>query len=245
MAATAGEFRYRFWIISGLFVVGFLAYQVDPVNSAVWISRVLHASLLPTIDARTLLHAVLGIGTVLVLLCAMVRTWASAYLLSSVVHDPRLHTEGVVADGPYRHVRNPLYLGLHCLAAGIGLGASRLGWVVLVVGMILFTLRLITDEERQLGASQGETYAAYRAAVPSLLPSLRPRVPSGGRPPAWRQAIFGEIFMWMLAVVFLGFAITLDGRVLGWGALIAFLPRLVIERARQLRSRDPARSTGS
>jgi protein-S-isoprenylcysteine O-methyltransferase Ste14 len=245
MAVTAGEFRYRFWIISGLFIAAFLAYSVDPVNSAVWLARSLHTAILPTVETQTLLHGVLGIGTLLVLLCAIVRTWASAYLLSSVVHDTELHTDGVVADGPYRYLRNPLYLGVFLLALGIGLGASRLGWTILVVGVVVFILRLITDEERQLSASQGATYAAYRAAVPRLFPSLRPRVTKGGRPPAWRQAVIGELFMWLISLVFLGFAITLDTRVLGWGSLAAFVPRLALERAQHLRSHPTARSGDS
>jgi protein-S-isoprenylcysteine O-methyltransferase Ste14 len=56
---------------------------------------------------------------------ALVRSWAEAYLHSSVVHDSELHTERLMADGPYRYVRNPLHLGLILLAAWMRTMASR------------------------------------------------------------------------------------------------------------------------
>jgi hypothetical protein len=48
------------------------------------------------------------------------------------MRDSRVHTERVLADGPYRYVRNPLYLGNILMATGIGLMASRIGFLVLV-----------------------------------------------------------------------------------------------------------------
>ncbi len=95
---------------------------------------------------------------------------------SDVVHDPRVHDSRLVADGPYRYVRNPLYLGTILMAFGIAFAASRSGFVVLLVAITLFQYRLTLREERALKATQGEGYRLYLAAVPRLLPSLRPRV---------------------------------------------------------------------
>lgn len=39
---------------------------------------------------------------------AEIRTWATAYLGSEIVFDLNLHTNRLVADGPYRYVGNPL-----------------------------------------------------------------------------------------------------------------------------------------
>ena len=61
--------------------------------------------------------------------------------------------------------------------------ASRIGFLVLVLGVIGFNYRLIIREEAGILASQGGVYDAYRAAVPRLLPALRPRVPSGNATP--------------------------------------------------------------
>src|SRR5207244_5419566 len=113
------------------------------------------------------------------LICAaIIRTWASAYLKSEVVYASEIKTAALVADGPYRHVRNPLYFGNVLLALGMGAMASRTGFVVLQILMWLFCYRLIFREEAELRAVQGEQYDAFKKAVPRLLPSLTPRIPS-------------------------------------------------------------------
>lgn len=45
----------------------------------------------------------------LVIVAALVRTWASSYLCAGVVYAAQVKAESLVADGPYRQVRNPLY----------------------------------------------------------------------------------------------------------------------------------------
>ena len=60
-----------------------------------------------------------------VVLAALVRTWASAYLHSSVVYAAEVKTASLVADGPYRQVRNPLYFGNVLMVIGIGSMMSR------------------------------------------------------------------------------------------------------------------------
>ena len=62
-----------------------------------------------------------------VTLAGLLRTWAAAYLHSDVVHDLKLHSEKLVADGPYRFMRNPLYLGSLMLTIGIGCSPAGLG----------------------------------------------------------------------------------------------------------------------
>ncbi len=62
----------------------------------------------------------------------------------------RLHTSRLVADGPYRYVRNPLYFGNILLAIGFGLMSSRIGFAILVLGMIFFDYRLILREETRI-----------------------------------------------------------------------------------------------
>ena len=49
-------------------------------------------------------------GALLVFLAAGLRTWGAAYLRTEVVHDTAQHSEALVADGPFRYTRNPLYL---------------------------------------------------------------------------------------------------------------------------------------
>ncbi len=215
MRATELEFRHRFWFIFLLFWVAFAAYRIDPVNVAEATLGWLAPGRLGTGMRWAFAAAALLAG-----LAAWVRTWATAYLQTERVHDSNLRTEGVVADGPYRHLRNPLYLGNFLLAMGMGILESRLGFVLLVAGHAIFLRRLIGREESELLATQGEKYRAYFAAVPRLWPALRPRVPAGGLQPRWLQAFGGELFFWIVFAATLAFAVTRNSREVFVGSLI-------------------------
>ena len=134
------------------------------------------------------IRAAFAFAALLVVLAALIRTWAAAYLRSSVVHDGQLHTDALVASGPYRYVRNPLYIGGLLLSVGMGMVASRTGAIVIIGGALAITLALIDAEERHLTAAQGESYAAYRRSVPRLVPSLTPRLPAANLAPRWTHA---------------------------------------------------------
>jgi len=207
--ATEFEFRHRFWIIAGIFNLGFGCYMWDRMNMSVALTRMILGGLNSPLAMRWI-RAILAVGTVIATLAALVRSWAEAYLHSSVVHDGGLHSDRLVADGPYRHVRNPLYLGIVLLAVGMGLMASRTGFLVLVGGIPLFACRLILREEASLLESQGEGYRKFCETVPRLWPSLRPRVPAGGRRPNWVDGFAGETFMWSFAIGMAVFVVTLQ-----------------------------------
>ncbi len=203
MRATAFEFRYRFLIITAVYFLGFGCYQIDPRNAAQAL-----LSLFGEGDSLSSIRLVISFGGLVIALGALLRTWATAYLLKDVVHDMSLHSDRLVADGPFRYVRNPLYLGSIFMSAGMGLLASRLGFFVIVLSNVIFYLRLILREEAQWGATQGDSYARYLGAVPRLLPALAPRLPASGRPPEWGQAFRGEAFIWAFAVAAMSYAIT-------------------------------------
>ena len=219
--ATEFEFRTRFWFIFGIFWLGFLLYYVDHVNVSVALSRLV----LRHPDENS--SRFLALGTLSVALGALIRSWAESYLHSSVVHDAALHGEQLVADGPYRYVRNPLYLGNLLLAVGIGMLASRSGFLMISIGMWLFVYRLILREETTLLHSQGERYRRYLATVPRLLPSLVPQVPPSGAKPNWLDGFTGELFMWGAAAAMAVFTATRNIRyfwlVFGLGLAIYFL----------------------
>ena len=216
MRATKFEFEQRFWIIGMIFFVGFGLSSVDHVYFVVGLLHLLAPSIDPD-SARGifLLRLIFAAGAALIFLSALLRTWATAYLRTEVVHDASQHSEALVADGPFRYVRNPLYLANLPMAAGIGVMASRLGWLFMIVGMWLFVYRLILREEDGLLQSKGEPYRAYLKAVPRFWPALTPRVPSAGGQPYWGQAIAGEMIFWLFGVAELCFAFTLNIKLTG------------------------------
>jgi protein-S-isoprenylcysteine O-methyltransferase Ste14 len=209
MKATPFEYRFRFWIHLVLFVLAFwapwdLALRVDPTgpNAHVW--GVLASALSGTgsLSIVAAFNALLLLAIFFAALGAWLRTWGAAYLGYTTVQAGGMHGNAVVADGPYRYLRNPLYLGtwLHTLALALLMPPSGAVFAVLTIGV--FQLRLILAEEPFLAAKLGQTYLDYCAHVPRILPWLRPRVPSAGAQPHWLQAVLGEIYMLCAAASF-------------------------------------------
>jgi protein-S-isoprenylcysteine O-methyltransferase Ste14 len=242
--AAKFEFEMRFFIIGAFFSLAFSRYYFDQANSG---AAFLHL-VAPSVDLDTSrgtfwLRIVFGCGAFLVFLAALLRTWATAYLRTEIVHDTSQHSESLVADGPYRYVRNPLYLANLPMAAGIGVLASRLGWVVLVACMSLFCYRLILREESGLLATQGESYRNYLKAVPRMWPSLRPRVPAGTGQPRWGQAIAAEMFFWLFGVTVLSFALTLNFKLmvgLFISSFVVYFAALYLVKKRAAQSKPSA-----
>jgi len=235
MKATEFEFRNRFWLIGLIFALGFFAYNFDRVNIVVFIvDRTLgHDS--PQGD--NLARAIFAFAAFLVLIGALIRSWAAAYLRSDVVQDPNLRHEAVVADGPYRHLRNPLYFGNEFLAVGVGFLASRVGFVIILVGMTVFVFRLIGLEESNLEREQGESYREFCRRVPRFWPSLSPRLPASGLQPRWLQAFLGELFMWAFFLGIAVFAVTLNLKyswiIIGAGLVLHILRSYILEARRK------------
>lgn len=80
----------------------------------------------------------------------------------------------LVAKGPYRFVRNPMYVGVLFVLLGeaAALGSISLFCYAVVVGL-LFHWFVVLYEEPALGAKFGRAYAEYRDAVPRWLPRFR------------------------------------------------------------------------
>jgi protein-S-isoprenylcysteine O-methyltransferase Ste14 len=228
MRATRFEFERRFLIICGIYVVGFSLSQFDHVRAVMALRHLITPSLSPdSSQAITFARLAIAAGALLVFLTAALRTWGAAYLRSEIVHDTSQHSEALVADGPFRYVRNPLYFANLPMAAGIGVLASRSGWIFLVLANWAFVYRLIFREEEALRKSQGEPYRAYLKAVPRFWPSVWPRVPAGNRSAQWGQAFAGESFVWLFGLAELCLAITLNLKLAGIVFLLGFVAHFI------------------
>jgi len=88
---------------------------------------------------------------------------------------PIFPTRHLVVTGLYRHVRNPMYVGVVSVIAGQGLllGSAR----VLEYGVLVwmaFSLFVIGYEEPTLRRTFGAEYERFCANVPRWIPRLRP-----------------------------------------------------------------------
>ncbi|MBA0088129.1 MAG: hypothetical protein HRJ53_24355 [Acidobacteria bacterium Pan2503] len=83
-----------------------------------------------------------------------------------------------MADGPYRHVRNPLYLGTFLMSTGLGFLANRSGFVVLAAGAAIRILRLIGREEAELEKQQGQQQKRLHGSSVMRLNAIRQAAPA-------------------------------------------------------------------
>lgn len=208
MKATAFEYRYRYLIHSIIFFLGFIApwnywLHFDPPGTHVWGDLALALGMEHVALAS---NALLLIAIACALAGALLRTWGAAYLGADVVKDGGMHTatapSGIIEAGPFRYVRNPLYLGTFLHALALSLLMTRTGAIFTIVLIGLLQIRLILAEEPFLSAKLGAPYTAYCKLVPRILPSLRPRIAAAALKPRWPQAFLGEIYMWGVALSF-------------------------------------------
>jgi protein-S-isoprenylcysteine O-methyltransferase Ste14 len=99
----------------------------------------------------------------------------------------------LIASGPFRWVRNPLYIGNITLWIGLA-SVARLPWLVAPIALLLMLEyhAIVRWEEELLAARLGDAYRGYMQSVPRWIP--RPPQPSANPSPAfsWRETLFSE-----------------------------------------------------
>lgn len=88
---------------------------------------------------------------------------------------PPAPTAHLVVVGPYRHVRNPMYLAVLAIILGQALWTAS--WAALVYAGIVFgavLLFVVTYEQPTLERTHGDEYREYRRNVRGWIPRLRP-----------------------------------------------------------------------
>jgi protein-S-isoprenylcysteine O-methyltransferase Ste14 len=230
MSAAALAFRFRVFLFVLLYALGFFPPWdfSSGSRSTLWLGA---STLLARSGWIPLATATLAV-TVVALVClvagAAFRVWGTAYLGHGVMRDSALHGEGLVAAGPYRHLRNPLYLGAWLLALGTSIVMPLDGALFFLPVFSIFVLLLITTEERFLSAKLGNPYQQYRRLVPRLIPRFAAgSVPATTRP-HWLQAVLAETYPIAFALSFAVFAWRYNARLLIQCLLICYGVSLVV-----------------
>src|SRR5919112_3665134 len=136
-----------------------LTYLLTLLLGLVLDSR-LHVPFLPRGAARVLGWPLVGGG--MALATWFVRTMRSA----DTTLDVDKPVSSLVQDGPFRYSRNPGYLSLAMLYAGIAILRNAL-WAILLLPLVLYVIQreVIEREERYLQRTFGEEYLAYKRRV--------------------------------------------------------------------------------
>lgn len=115
-------------------------------------------------------------GTALILLGSGLILWTTVLFWNARGTPAPWHPpERFVVRGPYRHVRNPMILGVLLILTGEALLAGSLmigGWAILFLGF--YHGMLLAYEEPDLRERFGERYRRYHERVPRWWPRLRP-----------------------------------------------------------------------
>jgi protein-S-isoprenylcysteine O-methyltransferase Ste14 len=225
MKATQFEFRYRLWIGVLIYFLGFWAPWLRFGKNAgdvstTWLELSGELGRVMPLQSASLL--ITAAAVLLVAAGAALRVLGTAYLGASIVTSGAMHANTVLAAGPFRHLRNPLYLGSYLSALGVSVLMPPSGAIFFVAASFVQILRLILGEEAYLTAQQGAPYLEYKARVPRLLPSFAPHVAASAVIPQWRLAMVSETYYIALAACFAALAWRYNVLLLIQAVLICF-----------------------
>ncbi len=232
MRASAIEFRLRMAINAAIIILGFWAPWIEAwgigrrVTLLEWLSLELSRTTL--VSFTVAVPVVIALSAVLAAVGAVLRVWGTACLGTGTVNSLEMKAGAVMADGPYRYVRNPLYLGLWFMVAAMAFIMPVTGALFAVVLISVFLMRLILAEEAFLSVQIGQPYTQYIRAVPRILPRLRSSLASAGSHPHWLRAALAELTPIGVFVALAFLSWTYDSRLMGRAILIFFGASLVV-----------------
>jgi protein-S-isoprenylcysteine O-methyltransferase Ste14 len=197
MRATQLEFRLRLAIITAIVVLGFWSPWIEAwgmggrISLLEWLA--LELSRLGLFSFTVATPVVIVLAAAIAALGAIFRVWGTAWLGAGVVNNVEMNAGSVMTGGPYRYVRNPLYLGTGLMISAMAFAMPASGAVFTMVLIAVFQLRLIYGEEAFLSAQLGGPYRQYLRSVPRLIPRLRTNLPAAQGQPQWGRAVLAEM----------------------------------------------------
>jgi len=232
MKASALEFRLRMLIQIVIVSVAMWAPWVRPWDIArrrstlEWLAIEISRLGLAGFNVST--PMVIVFGATLAAIGMVLRVWGAAHLGYDVVHHENMQGGAVMATGPFRYMRNPLYLGGWFMMAAVSLLLTPSGALLMVVLLSVVYLRLVLGEEAFLAEKLGEPYREYLRAVPRIVPRFRSSLPRAAAQPQWLLAVLAETTAIGTFVTMACVSWTYDNIAMLWGILISFLLSMVV-----------------
>jgi protein-S-isoprenylcysteine O-methyltransferase Ste14 len=198
MKATAFEFRFRMLIVLAVTALSFWAPWIQFLGIGSgrslleWLA--LQLSRTGIVSFTVAVPLVIVTGALIAGTGAALRICGTAYLGSEIVKHQQMQAAGIMADGPYRYLRNPLYLGLWLVCVATAFLMPVTGALVSIILLGIFIYRLTLGEEAFLTPRLGDSYQTYLRAVPRLIPRLCASIPPAGSKPRWGQALIYEMY---------------------------------------------------
>lgn len=238
MRATKIEFRLRMAINAAIIILGFWSPWIEYAHIGKRVSLIEWlAFYLSRLGIATFSAAIAGL-ILFALFCAIIavilRVSGTAWLGPVTVNSINMVAGRVMADGPYRFVRNPLYLGVCWMVAAMAFLMPVTGALFALILVTFFMVRLTLGEEAYLSAKMGQPYQEYLRAVPRYIPRFRGAPPQSGAKPHWLRASIAELIpigaLVGIIVFWRNYDVAIAGRIIliFFGASLvvsAFLPR--------------------
>jgi len=236
MKASKFEFRFRLVIMVVVIFLGFWGPWIETLGvSAALAGRIsllewlaLQLSRLGIASFTIASPVVIVLAALIAAKAAALRIWGTAYLGPGTVNNTQMKAGDVMAAGPYRYVRNPLYLGSWGMIGAIAFLMPPTGALFTMVLLTVFLMRLILAEEAFLTGQLGEPYRNYLSAVPRLIPRLRTTLPPSSQKPHWLHAVIAEINPIGVFIVFAVLSWTYNNHLMIQGILVSFGVSLVV-----------------
>jgi protein-S-isoprenylcysteine O-methyltransferase Ste14 len=140
------------------------------------------------------------IGAGIAFLGLAIRAWAAGHIQKE---------KTLAISGPYRHTRNPLYVGNFVL--GIGVTAAAATWWALGLFLLYFGLfypPVILEERERMKRLFPAAYAEYTSRVPLFFPRFKPARGINAGPFRWAlykknrepRALVGTAIVWVVLI---------------------------------------------
>lgn len=237
MRATAIEFRLRVVIITFIITLGFWSPWIETLGMGRRISLLewlaLELSRMGLLRFSASISVVIVFASAVAALGAVLRVWGTAYMGTGTVNHREMKAGSVMANGPYRYMRNPLYLGSWCMIAAMSFIMSATGALFAMVLLTVFLWRLILGEEAFLAGRLGEPYQVYRRTVPRILPHLRLgtliRSPQSSGKPLWLHSVLSELNPIGVFAILAGLSWSYDNRFMVRAVIVSFGLSLVVQ----------------